>query len=38
VDAITGATLTSRGVSGLMRYWLGENGFGPYLAKIRSEQ
>jgi Na+-transporting NADH:ubiquinone oxidoreductase subunit C len=36
VDALAGATLTSRGVSNLIRYWLGQDGFGPYLAKIRS--
>jgi len=37
VDAISGATITSRGVSNLMRYWLGEQGFGPFLAKFRSQ-
>jgi Na+-transporting NADH:ubiquinone oxidoreductase subunit C len=37
VDAIAGATITSRGVSNLMRYWLGEHGFGPFLAKFRSQ-
>ncbi|MEN8761623.1 MAG: Na(+)-translocating NADH-quinone reductase subunit C [Thiogranum sp.] len=37
VDAISGATVTSRGVSNLMRYWLGEQGFGPFLAKFRSQ-
>ncbi|MDH7945106.1 Na(+)-translocating NADH-quinone reductase subunit C [Pseudohongiella sp. SYSU M77423] len=31
VDALSGATLTSRGVENMMRFWLGENGFGPYL-------
>ncbi len=36
VDALAGATLTSRGVSNLVRYWMGKDGFGPYLAKIRS--
>lgn len=37
VDAISGATITSRGVSALMRYWLGDQGFGPFLSKIRSQ-
>jgi Na+-transporting NADH:ubiquinone oxidoreductase subunit C len=37
VDAISGATITSQGVSNLMRYWLGEQGFGPFLAKLRSK-
>ncbi|MBT8419821.1 MAG: Na(+)-translocating NADH-quinone reductase subunit C [Gammaproteobacteria bacterium] len=36
VDGIAGATLTSVGVSNMMRYWLGDNGFGPYLAKLRA--
>lgn len=36
VDGISGATITTRGVSTLVRYWLGENGFGPYLEKLRN--
>ncbi len=36
VDGLAGATLTSRGVSNLIRYWLGDDGFAPYLKKIRS--
>ncbi|MGB0865016.1 MAG: Na(+)-translocating NADH-quinone reductase subunit C [Granulosicoccaceae bacterium] len=36
VDGLAGATLTSRGVSNLLRFWLGEQGFGPYLNKLRS--
>nr|VFJ98138.1 MAG: Na+-transporting NADH:ubiquinone oxidoreductase subunit C [Candidatus Kentron sp. H]VFJ98461.1 MAG: Na+-transporting NADH:ubiquinone oxidoreductase subunit C [Candidatus Kentron sp. H]VFK03453.1 MAG: Na+-transporting NADH:ubiquinone oxidoreductase subunit C [Candidatus Kentron sp. H] len=35
VDGIAGATLTSVGVGNMMRYWLGDNGFGPYLVKLR---
>jgi Na+-transporting NADH:ubiquinone oxidoreductase subunit C len=38
VDAITGATRTTRGITNLLRFWMGEHGFGPYLRKIRSEQ
>ena len=37
VDGLSGATLTSRGVTHLMRFWLGENGFKPYLANFRAE-
>ncbi len=37
VDGISGATLTSRGVSNLVNYWLGDHAFGPYLQKMRSE-
>jgi len=35
VDGLAGATLTSRGVTNLVRYWMSEDGFAPYLAKIR---
>lgn len=38
VDGLSGATLTSRGVSNLVQFWLGENGFGPYIEKIRQRQ
>ncbi len=34
VDGLAGATLTSRGVTNLLRYWVGDGGFGPYLANI----
>ena len=37
VDGLSGATLTSNGVTNLLRFWLGENGFGPYLAELRKE-
>ncbi len=33
VDGLAGATLTARGVTNLLRYWLGADGFGPYLKK-----
>jgi Na+-transporting NADH:ubiquinone oxidoreductase subunit C len=35
VDAISGATMTSRGVQNLFIYWLGENGYGPFLKRFR---
>jgi len=31
VDALSGATLTSNGVQNTIRYWAGEQGFGPFL-------
>ena len=37
VDGISGATLTGRGVSELVRFWLGPDGFGPYLEGVRRE-
>ncbi len=37
VDALSGATLTSRGVTNMLHYWLGKDGFGPYLKQFRSQ-
>lgn len=37
VDALAGATLTSRGVENLMHFWLGANGFEPFLKNIIHE-
>lgn len=37
VDGISGATLTARGVSDLVRFWLGENGYEPYIENFRKE-
>jgi Na+-transporting NADH:ubiquinone oxidoreductase subunit C len=37
VDGLSGATLTSRGVTNLVQYWLGKEGFGPFLSVLRSE-
>ena len=38
VNGITGATRTSQGVSNLLRFWLGDDGFGPYLRNLRSNK
>lgn len=35
VDGLAGSTLTGRGVTNLMRYWLGPEGFGPFLTRLR---
>ena len=35
VDAISGATLTSRGVDHLINYWLGSDGFGLFLKHLK---
>jgi Na+-transporting NADH:ubiquinone oxidoreductase subunit C len=37
VDGLSGATITSNGVTNLMHFWLGKNGFGPYLDKQRAQ-
>lgn len=36
VDGLAGSTLTGRGVTNLLRYWLGENGFGRFIARLKS--
>ncbi len=37
VDGLSGATLTARGVSKLLQYWMGENGYRPLLARLKQE-
>jgi len=37
IDALSGATITSNGVTNLVQFWLGEHGFGPYLANFRQQ-
>ena len=37
VDGLSGSTLTARGVTNLVQFWLGENGFDPYLDRLRAE-
>ena len=36
VDGLAGATLTARGVTNLVHFWLGENGFEPFLNNLKS--
>ena len=35
VDGLSGATLTTKGVDNLVKYWLGEQGFKPLLDNLR---
>jgi Na+-transporting NADH:ubiquinone oxidoreductase subunit C len=37
VDGISGATRTSSGVSNLIRFWMGNDGYGPYLDRLEQE-
>ena len=37
VDGLSGATLTTRGVNNLVRFWLGANGYDSFLTKLREE-
>ncbi len=34
-DGMAGATLTGNGITGLVQYWTGSHGFGPYLTNFR---
>lgn len=36
VDGLAGATLTSRGVTNLVQFWMGDNGFQKFLNNLRS--
>lgn len=36
-DGLAGATLTARGVSNLLRYWLGEDGYKPFIDNLKRE-
>lgn len=34
VDSLSGATITSNGVTYLLRFWLGDEAFGPYIQNV----
>lgn len=36
IDGMSGATITSNGVTNLVRYWLGDNAFGPFIKNYRN--
>ncbi|KAA5546071.1 Na(+)-translocating NADH-quinone reductase subunit C [Roseiconus nitratireducens] len=38
VDGLSGATITSRGVTNLLRYWASDDGYGPFLARLRKNE
>lgn len=37
VDGLSGATITSRGVTNMLKLWLGEDAFGPFLRRLQQE-
>jgi len=37
IDGLSGATLTTRGVDNLLKYWLGDKGYGAFMEKVREE-
>ena len=36
IDGLSGATLTGQGVENTFQFWIGENGFGPFLKKLQN--
>lgn len=36
-DGLAGATLTARGVGNLLHYWMGEDGYRPFLEKLKQQ-
>ncbi|MEM9127822.1 MAG: Na(+)-translocating NADH-quinone reductase subunit C, partial [Pseudomonadota bacterium] len=36
IDALAGATLTSVGVDNLVKFWMGDAGYAPFLAKLQA--
>lgn len=36
VDGLSGATRTCDGVTRMLRFWLGDDGYGPFLRRLRS--
>ena len=38
VDAISGATMTGDGISDLLQFWLGDDGFGPFLERLATQE
>ena len=37
IDGLSGATITARGVDKMIKFWLGDNGYAPFLNKLREE-
>ena len=36
IDGLAGSTLTARGVTNLVQFWLGDNGFKPFLNNLKT--
>ncbi len=37
IDGLSGSTLTTRGIDKSIKFWLGENGYGPFFERLREE-
>jgi Na+-transporting NADH:ubiquinone oxidoreductase subunit C len=38
VDGLSGATLTTNGVDNMIKFWLGDSGFGPFLKNLKEKE
>ncbi len=38
VDGISGATITSRGVTNMLHFWMGKEAFGPFIEKEKEKE
>lgn len=38
IDGLSGATITSNGVTNTIKFWFGKDGFGPFLEQFRKSQ
>jgi len=38
IDGLSGATLTSKGVSNMFTFWMGQQGYKKYLENIRGDK
>lgn len=38
IDGLAGATLTGRGVTTFVQYWIGDQGYGPYLKSLSGKE
>lgn len=36
VDGLAGATLTANGVTNLVQFWMGANGYAPFLSNLKA--
>jgi len=36
IDGLSGATLTSNGVTNLVQFWMGQNGYAPFLKNLKA--
>lgn len=38
IDGLSGSTLTTRGLDTMVKFWLGENGYGPFFERLKNQQ